>query len=405
MVLQSKDIWWRDILYKLQMRCDLSREETREAWNLLWSEWEKFDLRYLKVGWIPSKLKTVLAMRRIDPMAGLIAPTFLMGLTAKGITRDELMGLVDSFHDHGWFEEYAKFDVPYPNTVYSNGFGGDAVKTINISTAAMIIAAAGGAPCYKMGSRTYFSRAGSHDFLSAVGVQASTTPKHALELLEKVKVAYIDGVATADGQTQELGAGLSMMPGSNQIMKALTYPFRFPILCLNPLKPRISQRGVSMLDTEVPTEVLRDYFPYTERVETIAGMTDDGLIIDEISNVGPTKITELKDGEINTFMTSPEDWGVSKAKKEEIIGDDGPTNARIIVEILMNKRHDAHRDILLINASQFLYLAGIADTRKHGTELARLAIEEGAALQKLKDFVTASGGTSTLLERIISEIG
>jgi hypothetical protein len=193
-------------------------------------------------------------------LAFMLAPTFLVGLTSKGMTADELSGLVDSFHDHGWFREYDSHELPDPDTIYSNGFGGDAIRTINVSTSAMVIAAAAGVPCYKMGSRTYFSHSGSHNFLDLVGVKASTTPEHALSTLKKIGLAYIDGVATADGPTQGTGKGLSMMPGANKLMKAMSYPFRFPILCLNPLKPKISIRGVSTLDTEVPAQVLKSYY-------------------------------------------------------------------------------------------------------------------------------------------------
>lgn len=120
---------------------------------------------------------------------------------------------------------------------YSNGFGGDAIRTINVSTAAMIIASAAGALCYEMRSRIYFSHSGSHNFLDLIGVRASSNPEHALRTLDKAGIACIDGVATADGPTKGIVTGLSIMPGANELMKAMSYPFRFPILCLNPLKP------------------------------------------------------------------------------------------------------------------------------------------------------------------------
>lgn len=159
-----------------------------------------------------------------------------------------------------------------------------------------------------------------------------------------------------------------------------------------------------MLDVETPAKVLQNYYPYTERAEIIAGMTDDGLVIDEVSNVGPTKVAELMNGKIVTYVTNPEDWGVTKATKEEIAGGDGSYNARITIEILLNQRHDAHKDLLLINASQFLYLAGIVQDRKAGTELARATIASGHALAKLKEFSAESGGDTQVLKALISNV-
>ena len=394
--------WWADRLYKLVLRQNLTREDARKAWNLLWEEWTKLDIRLLKSRYLPEKLRVLLAFRKLDPLALMIAPTFLVGLTAKGMTPQELAGLVDSFLDHGWFREYESYELPSPDIVYSNGFGGDAIKTINVSTGAMIIAAAAGAPCYKMGSRTYFSESGSHDFLEIVGVKACTTPEHTLQTLRQAGLAYIDGVATADAPTQGIGTGLSVMPGAKELMKMMTYPFRFPILCLNPLKPRLSVRGVSTLDTEASAEVLRSYYPYTERFEITAGTTSDGSVIDEVSNVGSTKITEYRDGELRTYLTTPADWGVRESHPRDIRSGDPWMSAVKILAILRGICHDAHKDLLLINASQFLYVAGKVHSRKDGTEMARAAVDDGRALEKLRAWVQASGGKEGAFEMMVA---
>lgn len=392
--------WWAKQLHGLLMRQNLSREDTRKAWNLLWEAWTKLDIKMLDAKLLPERLRIALAFRQVDPIALLIAPTFLMGLVAKGMSVEELTGLLDSFLDHGWFREYEGYELPDPKTVYSNGFGGDGLKTINVSTGAMIIAAAAGVPCYKMGSRTYFSHSGSHNFLEIIGVKASTTPDHALHTLRKVGIAYIDGVATADISTQALGRGLPILPGARELMKMMTYPFRFPILCLNPLKPRISIRGVSTLDTEVPSEVLCSYYPYSERFEVIAGIVSDKVVIDEVSNVGPTKITELRDGKLRTFVTTPEDWGVSQAQPKDIRSNDPWLSAVKIVSIFRGICNDAHKDLLLINASQFLYVAGKVQSRKEGTEIARSIVDDGHALEKLRAWVKESSGKPVALEMI-----
>src|SRR5688500_15660745 len=106
-LLQSAEgEWWASRLYLLQMRKNLSREDVRNAWNMLWAEWSKLDTRFLKTKALPEKLKMALAFRKVNPLALMLAPTFLVGLTSKGMSVDEMSGLVDSFLDHGWFKEY-----------------------------------------------------------------------------------------------------------------------------------------------------------------------------------------------------------------------------------------------------------------------------------------------------------
>ena len=400
MITVGNDEWWRDLLIRLQRRQDLPRETVRDAWTLLWEAWQQIDLGMLRNRFLPAKLRTILAMRRIDPRLIMAAPTLLMGLTAKGLSRDELAGLTDSFVDHHWFEDFMALEPPYPNTVYSNGFGGDDIKTINVSTSAMIIAAAAGTPVFKVGSRSYFSLSGAQDFVEAIGVRPLSKPQETVDLIREIKIAYVDGVTTADESTQALGEAWTAMPDALQLMKALTYPFRFPLLCLNPLRPKRVQRGISMLDTEVVGETLLAMHGYIELGQIVAGMDTQGRIIDEVSNVGPSKITEIRDGEMRTFTTQPEDWGVPTSSAQDLIGGDGTTNAALTLQVLACQRHGALRDLLLVNASQFIYLAGMAGSFKEGTDRAREAIDSGKALLKLQEFVTQSGGDPARLQEL-----
>lgn len=391
---------WRDLFLKLQNRKALSRKEVKIAWNNLWNEWIKIDSRIVKNKFLPWKLKMGLAMRKIDPRIIMIAPTFLVSLASKGLTKEELLGFMDSFKEHGWFQEYKNESLPFASTVYSNGFGGDAIKTINVSTSAMIIAAAAGAPVYKMGSRSYYSLSGAQDFITAIGVKPQKNSQKVTALLKKIKIAYIDGTVTADNKTQELAESMALLPFANQLMKAFFYTFRYPILLFNPLNAKRHQRGISTLETEVVAATLLEMYPDIELAQVIAGMDETGQVMDEISNVGPTKISEIRNGKIKTFMTSPEDWGTEKSTPEEIRGGRGPENARITIEIFSGQRKDAHRDILLVNASQLIYLSGITNNFKDGTELAKKALDSGKALAKLKEFIVESDGSLAKFEEL-----
>jgi anthranilate phosphoribosyltransferase len=148
--------------------------------------------------------------------------------------------------------------------------------------------------------------------------------------------------------------------------------------------------------------VLRSYYPYSERFEVVAGMSSSGAVIDEVSNVGPTKVTEFKDGELRTYQTKPEDWGVGEAHPRDIHCGDPWVAAVKTVAILRGYCNDAHKDLLLINAGHLLYLAGKARTRREGTEMARAAVDDGRALEKLRRWVEASGGQMGVFELIVA---
>jgi anthranilate phosphoribosyltransferase len=129
-------------------------------------------------------------------------------------------------------------------------------------------------------------------------------------------------------------------------------------------------------------------------------MSSDGAVIDEVSNVGPTKVTEFKDGEMRTFQTSPEDWGVRQSHPRDIHCGEPWVAAVKAVAILRGFCNDAHKDLLLINAGHFLYVAGKAATRKEATEMARAAVDDGQAIEKLRQWVEVSEGQMGVFELI-----
>ncbi len=114
------------------------------------------------------------------------------------------------------------------------------------------------------------------------------------------------------------------------------------------------------------------------------------------------KITELRDGEVKTYMTTPEDWGVRLAQSREIRCADPWLSAVKNVAVLRGVCHDANKDLLTINASQFLYVAGKAKSRKEGTKMARAAIDDGLAIEKLRAWVEASGGEYGVFEMMLA---
>jgi len=111
--------------------------------------------------------------------------------------------------------------------------------------------------------------------------------------------------------------------------------------------------------------------------------------LDELSTLGKTKVTELKEGKIETYYISPEDFGIRKADVREILGGDADHNVKITLDILEGNGN-ARKDIVMLNAGAGIYLGGKAKDLAEGIELAKESIDSGKALKKLQEFIARS---------------
>ena len=114
---------------------------------------------------------------------------------------------------------------------------------------------------------------------------------------------------------------------------------------------------------------------------------DDGL--DEITISGPTRIGEVRDGRVQTYEVTPEEFGLQRASLDEIAGGDAATNAKLIREVLQGDK-SPRRDVVLLNAAAALVAAGRADHLRDAMPLATKAIDSGAATNKLQALVAFS---------------
>ncbi len=401
----TSEEWWHDLILKIQDRQNLTQEEVRKAWNSLWCEWKRMDSSALSLRVLPRTMRMLLAARKVDPLAMLIAPVFLVSLFAKGLTEEEMLGFMRSYQDNGWFTAFQAPECPMGDLIYTNGFGGDQVDTINVSTPAAIIAVAAGAKVLKMGSHSYFGRSGAQDFTDEIGIRPATAPEEVLSLLNRTGVAYIDGTSTADASTRGIAQFLSGMPHGKRLARAFFYPFRYHILCFNFLNARIQHRGISTSATELTARLLLATIEKIDLGHITAGMDRDRRTLDEVSNVGQTKISVIRNHQLTeTFFTVPSDWGVRERKTEEIVGGSPVDNVRIVLEVMLGRREDAYLDLLTINASQLLYLGGVVEDFKKGTDLAKQAVAEGKALETLQSLAANSGGDVGRLQRHLRKL-
>lgn len=297
--------------------------------------------------------------------------SFLTALRFKGETVEEITGCARVMREKS---ERISPDVEY--CIDTCGTGGDGGKTFNVSTAAAIVAAAGGASVAKHGNRAMSSSSGSADVFEALGVNIALTPDQVRECIEKLGIGFM--FAQAFHKSMKHAAGPRKELGIKTVFNILG-----PLT--NPANARGQVLGVFDENlTDVMASVLHKLG--CERALIVHGM--DGL--DEITTTAPTKVSELKDGNISSYYMDATDFGLARASGNDLKGGDATANAEIIKSILAGKKGPA-RDIVLVNAAAALYVAKVVDNIKDGIRLAADLVDTGRASSKLKEFCEFTG--------------
>lgn len=298
--------------------------------------------------------------------------SFLTSLRIKGETVDEISAFARVMRD------FATNISPHVSgtLVDTCGTGGDTVKTFNISTIAAFVASGAGVPIAKHGNRSVTSKAGSADLLEALGVNINLTPGQVERLIE------------------DIGIGFMFAPLFHEAMKHAIKPRKeigirtvFNILgpLTNPAKAEAQVLGVFSPDlTEIMAEVLGNLG--VKRALVAHGV--EGL--DEISIVGKTKVSELRNGNVENYTLTPEDFGIDRAEIKELKGGSPEDNARTALSILKDNTKGARRDIVVINSAAAIYVGEKAKSLEEAVELAENAIDSGKAYNKLRALIDKS---------------
>ncbi len=326
----------REILLKLCRREDLTRAQASDAFTHIMSG----DASDAQIG-------------------GL-----LVGLAAKGTTVDELVGAARVMRDKVIPVGRENIGV----VLDTCGTGGDVRGTFNISTAAALIAAGAGVKVVKHGNRSASSQSGSADVLERLGVQIETTPAQLRQCLDQANIcfAYVRHHHPAMKHVASARGALGI-PTIFNLLGPLTNPAQARHQLLGVFAPELTDRLAS---------VLRELG--SERAWVVHA--DDGL--DELSTLGPTRISELKDGEIQTWHVSPRDVGLSYAKLSDLQVNSRAESAEVITRLLAGEKGPA-RDIAALNAAGAMVVAGVCDTLESGLKLAEYALDTGAARRSL----------------------
>lgn len=295
---------------------------------------------------------------------------FLIGLAMKGERPAEIVGLARTMRAHA-----VKLTHP-PSRVFDTcGTGGDRSGTFNISSCVAVVVASCGVPVAKHGNRSVSSQSGSADVFEALGVRVTATPTIVERCLADVGLGFFFAPTFHPSMRHAAGA-----------RKALGVRTAF-----NLLGPLTNPAGASRQLVGVPRPELTELLARalmllgSERAWVVHGA--DG--IDEVSTTGYTKVSECRDGAVNTFYLHPSDVGLPKATPDALRGGSAAENARIVEAVLAGTRGSA-RDIVLFNAGSALFIAGAVGSIEDGMTRAAEAIDRGHARRTLDRLVSLS---------------
>ena len=294
---------------------------------------------------------------------------FLMALRVRGEAVEEITGAVTTMR-----AKMLRVAAP-DGAIDIVGTGGDGSGSYNISTLAALIVAACGVPVAKHGNRAASSRSGAGDVLTALGVKIGISPEAIQRCVREAGIGFMMAT-THHASMRHVGAARVEL-GTRTIFNLLG-----PLS--NPAGVKRQLIGVFSSGWLQPmAEVLRNLG--SERVWIVHG--GDGL--DEMTTTAPTRIVELKNGEIRAFEVTPEDVGLARADPAALKGGDAAHNAAALRAVLEGAR-DAHRDIAVFNAAGALVVAEAARDLADGVRIAQRALDVGAARETLDRLVTVS---------------
>jgi anthranilate phosphoribosyltransferase len=333
----------RDILLKLCRREDLTRDEAREAFT------------------------HIMSGSASDAQIGGL----LVGLAAKGTTVEELVGAAGVMREKVVPVECNTGDV----LLDTCGTGGDVRHTFNISTAAALIAAACGVKVVKHGNRSASGRAGSADVLEKLGLKLEASPAVLRRCLDSANICFAFARQHHPAM-KYVGSARSALgiPTIFNLLGPLTNPGRARHQLLGVFAPELTDRLAAVL-RELGSQ--RAWVVHAE----------DGL--DELSTLGPTRVTELKDGHIHTWTLDPKYLGLPYARLSDLQVNSIGDAATLLTAVLSGSRGPA-RDISILNAAAALVVAGAADDLPAALALAEKTLETGRAKQVLDVLIETS---------------
>lgn len=292
--------------------------------------------------------------------------SFLTALSMKGETIDEITSAAKVLRSH--CERFLN-DMDVLEIV---GTGGDGSNTINISTLSSVVVSAAGIPVAKHGNRAASSKCGTADCLEALGVKIDCAPARSAQILKDINLCFLFA--------QKYHPAMRFVGAVRKEMGIRTL--------FNVLGPLANPAGATMQLFGVYSEELVEPLAHVlrnlgvKRAMVVYGRDS----MDEISLSAETKGCEFKNDEFKSYVIKPEDLGLTRCNKEDLVGGTPQENAAIVNDILGGAK-GPKTDVVLLNAGAAIYLASDGITLKDGIEKAREIIVSGKAKKQLEKFI------------------
>ena len=291
----------------------------------------------------------------------------LIALKLRGETVDEISGAVTALQQAA--EPFPTPDYSFADIV---GTGGDGANTINISTTSAIVGASLGLKIAKHGNRSVSSKTGASDLLTILGVDISMSPKSARKALDEIGLCFIFA--------QKYHLGFKHAVPVRQALKTRTI---FNILgpLINPAKPKRQLLGV------YSPELIDIY------AKTVAQLGHEHTIIvhgsglDEAAIHGATEVAEVRNGEIERYTLTPQDFGFQVKPLESLRGGEPTENAQMITALLQGKGKAEHNQAVAMNTALLLKLFGQEDIKDNAQRVLNV-IAQGKPFETLQKLTT-----------------
>ncbi|MEQ9483495.1 anthranilate phosphoribosyltransferase [Coleofasciculus sp. F4-SAH-05] len=335
---------WSNLLQQILDRQSLSRDQASQ----------------LMQGWLNEDIPPVLS--------GAI----LAAIQAKGVSPSELAGMAQVLQEQSLQQDTIDHKTPVIDTC---GTGGDGASTFNISTAVAFVAAAAGVRVAKHGNRSASSKVGSADVLEALGVNLSAPPEKVQSALDEVGVTFL----FARGWHPAMKAVAPL----RQTLKVRTV-FNLLGPLVNPLRP--TGQVIGVFDANVVSTVAHAL----KQMGIQQGIVLHGREnLDEAGLADETDLALLSDGGVRLSTLNPQQFGLTSAPTGALRGGDVADNVDILTHVLQGKGTAAQQDVVALNTSLALQVAGVVALEDHqaGIEQAKDILKSGAAWSKLEQLI------------------
>ena len=330
-----------------------------------------------------SRIEAAAAMEAIMSGAATNAQiaAFLTALRMKGETVEELIGFAQVMREKAVkvrtraSEVVGATGTDREMLIDTAGTGGDASGTFNVSTATAFVVAGAGVKVAKHGNRSVSSLCGSADVVETLGINIELSAAKVARCVDEVGIGFLYAPLLHTAMKHVMAARREM-------------GIRTVFNMLGPLtNPAGANAQVIGVYSDALTEPLARALAELGTLRAFVVHGDDGL--DEISNTGPSHISEVHEGVVRSSTVRPEDFGLPRASLRDLRGGDREENAEIVRRVLAAEA-GPRRDIVLMNAAAAIVVGGKAHDFKEGVALAAHSIDSGAAAAKLANLIALS---------------